>query len=107
MTRGASTYIAREYEFLLRCLAEQPGDGHALRGVLVAYIGIGDGAIHDAGVYDTDDGLARRMSKTLRKLHGLVHLPDFSRGVAAEIFSDCGDIRKVARIKPRLAAVGS
>ncbi len=67
-------YIARGHGFLLRRLAEQPGDGHSLCGVLVAYIGYiggGDGVIHDAGVDDADDGLARRMSKTLHKLRGL------------------------------------
>jgi hypothetical protein len=46
------------------------------------------------------------MAETLRELRGLVHLPDFSRGVAAEVFRHCGYVCEVARIEPRLAPVG-
>ena len=72
-----------------------------------ANVGCGDRAVHDAGVDDVDDSLDCRMTETLRELRGLVHLTDFSRGVAAEVIRHCGYVCEVARIEPRLAAAGS
>jgi hypothetical protein len=66
----------------------------------------GDRVVHDAGVYDVDDGLTCRMADTLRELRSLVHLPDFSRGVPAEAIRHRGYVCEVARIESRLVAVG-